>query len=135
MDNNNSSIHYYNDSFRTAFIIETVHKDDGLELFHKLYQTLPQKEGEEPMLNLLSWQEGEKWIVTIFPRKCHRPSCFYNEGEEKITISPASVDMGGVVIVPLEKDYNRLTPELVQHILKEVSLSDEECSNIIDQLK
>ena len=78
-------------------------------------------ENEEPMLNILaSYQEG--WRVLVFPRARHRPSFFSAEGEEKMLISPAAVDLGGVCITPLERDFRRITREHVVRMFEEVTL-------------
>lgn len=80
---------------------------------------------EEPMMNVLVSYQDEKWRVMVFPRAKHRPSCFFAEGDENILISPASVDMGGVLITPLEKDFDKITKDDVINIFKEVTLSTE----------
>ena len=95
-----------------------------------------QKEDEtEAMLNVLCWVEGEKWMVAIFPRKQHRPSCYSAEGDANILISPASVDMGGVFITPLEKDFEKITSEDIQMILDEVCFSEEDAEKLINTIK
>ena len=82
-------------------------------------------ENDEPMMNVLSsYQEGE-WRVIIFPRAKHRPSFFFDEGEERMLISPAAVDFGGVVITPVEKDFERITSELLMEMFEEVSVSSD----------
>ena len=89
----------------------------------------------EPMMNLLAWKEGDKWLICIFPRAKHRPSCYQAEGEKNILISPASVDMGGVFITPLEKDYNKITENDIVTILKEVCLSPADSKELINRIK
>ena len=106
-----------------------------IEFFNKLYSLLEIKEGEkEPMMNIISWFEDDKWLSCIFPREKHRPACFFAEGDENILISPASVDLGGVFITPLEKDFNKITSEDIQLILKEVSISDDKMLSLIKSL-
>ena len=49
-----------------------------------------------------------------------------SESEEKnIMLSPASVDLGGVCITPLEKDFNKMTKDLLVDILRQVTISKE----------
>jgi hypothetical protein len=79
-------------------------------------------EEEEPMMNILAWKEQTRWIVILFPREKHRPDCYFAEGEENILISPASVDMGGVFITPLEKDFEKIAADDIARILTEVCI-------------
>jgi ribosomal protein S18 acetylase RimI-like enzyme len=82
---------------------------------------------EEPMLNMVGfykekrWEE-RKWCLVVFPRKKHRPSVFFREGNARIVVSPGVIDMGGLVITPLEKDFEKLDGAAVRGIFREVSL-------------
>jgi hypothetical protein len=80
-------------------------------------------EKEEPMMNILCWYDSGAWTVVVFPRAKHRPSAYFAQGEEKILISPAAVDCGGVLTTVLEKDFNRLTEEKVRVMFGEIFLS------------
>lgn len=118
------------------FLIETTNVADGAHLFDLLYSSLVIPEGEsEPMLNILCWYDNGKWSLVVVPRKKHRPSCYFAEGEEQILLSPASVDMGGVFITPLEKDFRKITADDVKMILDEVCLTNEEMAAIVTRLK
>lgn len=79
-------------------------------------------EKEEPMVNILAWFDRGTWDVLIFPRARHRPSVYFAQGEGRILISPAAVDCGGVLITPVEKDYNRLTADHARGIFDEIFL-------------
>jgi hypothetical protein len=89
-----------------------------------------QPERPEPMLNILAYRYGQEWTVHIIPRKKHRPACYFAEENEKILLSPASVDMGGVFITPRERDFRRITAADIEIMLKEVCLGDEEILNL-----
>ena len=39
-------------------------------------------------------------------------------------LSPGAVDMGGVLIIPLEKDFEKITKEDVSTVFREVRLND-----------
>ena len=119
-----------------AFLIEAVEIDAATELFVKLYNALEIPEGEEkPMLNILCWSEEGKWKVAVFPRRKHRPACYSAEGDANILISPASVDMGGVFITPLEKDFKKITADDLEQILDEVCLDQSGVEKILNNLK
>lgn len=119
-----------------AFLIEAVEIDAATELFVTLYNALEIPEGEEePMLNILCWSEEGKWKVAVFPRRKHRPACYSAEGDANILISPASVDMGGVFITPLEKDFKKITADDLEQILDEVCLDQSGVEKILNNLK
>lgn len=124
---------------RNAFVIESESKEASERVFSLIYQELVAKsELSEPMLNVLCWFEKGEWVTAVFPRELHRPHCYTAEGEDNILISPASVDMGGVFITPLEKDFNKITATDIQQIMKEVSVSnaqmDKWSKNLMDVL-
>ncbi len=81
---------------------------------------------DEPMMNILaSYQEGE-WRVILFPRAKHRPSFFFQDGTEKILISPGAVDFGGVIMTPREEDFKKVTEETLVAMFGEVSISADD---------
>lgn len=110
---------------RSVLIIESEHKTDAAELFKSVYEMLEVKAGEEePMFNVLTWREEDKWIVCLFLREKHRPACYSIEGDGNLLLSPGAVDMGGVLIIPLEKDFEKITKEDVSTVFREVRLND-----------
>jgi SpoIID/LytB domain protein len=124
-----------------VFVIRSLPAETDSILCQRLYQALPIiGEESEPRINLISWrQEGgigrEDEIVTlIFPRKKHRPDCYYAEGEGKLVVSPGALDMGGLLITPREEDFRKVTPEWFAEILKEVTMTEEEILPIIEEL-
>lgn len=124
------------DYLRNGFLIEAEDKNKAIDYFNKLYSKIEIKEGEkEPMLNILSWYEKGSWFTGIFPREKHRPACYFAEGDDNILISPGSVDLGGVFITPLEKDFDKITKDSIIAILKEVCISEEKLNEIIQKLE
>jgi hypothetical protein len=75
----------------------------------------------EPKINLICNYNAPQWRVILFPRRKHRPEVFFKEGDDKVVISPASVDMGGLVITPVEKDFNTVDANMIEEIYREVS--------------
>jgi len=105
-----------------AITVESDKKDELLDRFRQVYDTMELKpEDNEPMMNMLAWYEGAQWVVCIFPRKKHRPACYDATGEANLLISPAAVDLGGVFIIPLEKDFEKITAGDIGKILYEIS--------------
>lgn len=121
---------------RPHFLMISKDKNIIIEEFNKLYQIMA-KDNEEPLMNILAyWDKNNSegnWRLHIFPRKKHRPDCYFKEGDDNITISPAAVDIGGVMITPFEKDFNKITPNDIVNIVKEITLSNEEMINIFEK--
>ena len=120
---------------QSCFLIESASVDSGSRLFKRLYDALTVPEGEtEPMLNILCSYESGIWNIAVFPRKKHRPDCYFEEGDGNILISPASVDMGGVFITPLEKDFEKITASDIQNIYDEVCVGRDEVEAICSKI-
>lgn len=79
---------------------------------------------DEPMLNIAGLYEKERWRLVVFPRRKHRPDAFYREGGTRVAVSPGLIDMGGVLITPVGKDFERLNAVAIEDIYEEVSLDD-----------
>lgn len=119
-----------------CFSVRSSLLDRCVSMFDTLYSALSIPEGEsEPMLNILCWYEKGLWKLLIFPRKKHRPDCYFAEGDANILLSPASVDMGGVFITPLEKDFNKISAADIRGILEEVCLGEDELRKIAERIK
>lgn len=130
------TVYVVKEYLRNFFLLEATNKDDAVIFFKKLYALLDWNEGDkEPMMNILCWYENEKYYSCIFPREKHRPACFFAEGEDNLLISPAAVDLGGVFITPLEKDYDKITARDIEGILKEICISDEKIQAICKLMK
>ena len=86
------------------------------------------------MMNILAWHDAGEWRVVILPRLKHRPGFYFAEGDEKMLLSPASVDLGGVCIVPLEHDFRKLDRAHVEQMLREVMLPPEPFKRLRDAL-
>lgn len=121
---------------RAAFLIESASFTDAAELFRIVYDQLEIREDAyEPMMNLLVWREEEKWICCLFPREKHRPACYTAEGEAQMLVSPGCVDMGGVLITPLEKDFRKITADDIAQIWSEVSISPARFETLKQSIK
>lgn len=121
---------------RNSFLFEAERKEDSVIFFKRLYSMLDFKEEEtEPMMNIVAWYDNNKSYTWVLPRAVHRPACFFAEGDDNILISPASVDLGGVLITPLEKDFKKITADDICNILKEVCIDDDKMQSIINNVK
>ncbi|MEZ5071611.1 MAG: DUF4922 domain-containing protein [Bacteroidales bacterium] len=114
------------DGLRRFVVLESRDKSRIGEAFRPLSRHMRERSGgEEPMWNLLSYYEAG-WRVLAFPRAKHRPWQYAEEGEKNILLSPASVDMGGMLITPLEKDFLKMTEADIRDIFDQVCLNKEE---------
>ena len=123
-DYRKAALWYLDDAPRATLVIDSTSKEDAADLFDIIYRSLDVKpEEDEPMMNVLVLYEADRWVVFVFPREKHRPACYTAEGEANLLSSPVSVDLGGVFITPVEKDFLKITAEDVAQILSEVCLS------------
>lgn len=88
----------------------------------------------EPMLNLLYTSRGRNWEVVMFPRERHRPSAFYSSGDDRLIVSPAAIDMGGLLVVPERRDFDRMDAAIVESVYREVTLVDEKFARLMGVL-
>ncbi len=89
---------------------------------------------EEPMMNVIGSYDSGRWRLIVFVRSKHRPEVFFKDGNDKILISPAAVDIGGLVVTPMEKDFHAVDAEMIKNIYEEVSVSNELLKSIIDKI-
>lgn len=118
-----------NDGIRKYITIESNNMELLAKVFHSFYSIYENIQGknEEPLMNIIGFYEGnETWRIIIFLRSKHRSSHYYAEGENRILISPAAVDMGGICVTFLQEDFNRVNKENLAEIIREVSLGEQE---------
>ncbi|OGU66481.1 MAG: hypothetical protein A2W30_02935, partial [Ignavibacteria bacterium RBG_16_36_9] len=119
---------FIDDGLRSIIFIESAEQkvmEKSFTTIYKAYEKIYQDD-VEPMMNILCTYNSEfGWIVIIFLRSKHRPECFYKNDPDRMLISPAAIDLGGVVITPREEDFIRIDKELLQQIFREVSLDEK----------
>ena len=118
------------------FVITSANVSTSLHLFELLQSAMPVVEGEcEPRMNVItSFISGEGFVTVLFPRAEHRPSCYYAEGAARRVVSPGTLDMAGLMIVPRESDYAAITADEAAGILGEVALPGEAIGKIVENL-
>lgn len=97
-----------------------------IEWFDRVLQSLAEVTGadSEPMINLVVARDGARWTVIVFPRGKHRPDRYFAEGDAKLTVSPAAIDLAGVLVVPQPDHFTKITSRDVEEIYAEVTLGD-----------
>lgn len=121
---------------RNCIAVESGNMPVLVRAFRMLYDVCQMVTGsaEEPMMNILSVFDNQAWRLVIFLRAKHRPSFFYEEGDKKIMLSPAAVDLGGVCTTPLEADFRKITKDQVVQMFTEVSVAPDMFRNVKEQL-
>lgn len=121
---------------RGIITLKSDNKNSLIEVFTQIYSKLEvmQPDETEPMLNILASFEDGEWMIHIFPRILHRPSQYFETGKKQILLSPASVDMGGVLITPREEDFDKITAEDVSDIFSQVCIDPRIIHTLINQL-
>ena len=134
--NGTEGIYEIKDYICPALAIVSHTEKNDVELFNYLYEALPLKEDEtEPMMNIVAWRSEEGFVSVVFPREKHRPDCYSAEGEAQCLVSPGSLDMAGLLILPRQSDFEGMIAELAKAILREVSLSDEAMKDVVKRLR
>jgi ATP adenylyltransferase/5',5'''-P-1,P-4-tetraphosphate phosphorylase II len=121
---------------RGMMTLKGTDKEKLTQAFNKFYNKFSdfQPDKPEPMLNILAYYYADSWIIHIIPRKIHRPKQFFAEGDKQILLSPASVDLGGVIILPREEDYLKITAPDITDIFDQVCISDKEIAGFFSNI-
>ena len=59
-------------------------------------------------MNIFGSYYDNNWVITVIPRKRHRPWQYEAEGNDHLLSSPGAADIGGLFITPLEKDFKKI---------------------------
>ena len=93
-------------------------------VFKRMIDTLKAEEklDREPMVNVAATKKDNSFHVFIFPRSKHRPQAYFWTDDSRIVVSPAVIEMSGIIMTPVERDFERLTGADIENIYREVSL-------------
>jgi uncharacterized protein DUF4922 len=86
----------------------------------------------EPLVNIAAYCEHGEWVTYLFPRGKHRPDVFHT-GE--LMVSPASIDLCGIFVVPRAHDFERITADAIAAIFREVTLPDAQFHEVVRKLE
>jgi SpoIID/LytB domain protein len=118
-----------------ALAIRSRSRRGSERMFATLYHALPKVPDQtEPMLNVVAWRADDEYVSVVFPRRKHRPDCYYKDNGEKLLVSPGALDMSGLIITPRREDFERITPEQALAILSECALSVEDMEALKERL-
>ncbi len=82
-------------------------------------------ETAEPMLNLVVQYRDDRFTACLFPRTKHRSTHYFAPTPGRIAISPAAIEMAGVVVVADTAHFERVDEAMVLSMFREVTFDDE----------
>ena len=134
-ETNNCKIVAAKEYLRRFVIIISPDKCQLIDNFEFIYNQLKNKSDNEPKMNILCNFIDGKWRVTIFPRDKQHTSHFFKTEEERIVVGPAAVELGGVLVLPRENDFNKITKTEIAEIYNEVTIDSEKYKNLIQSIR
>lgn len=124
------------DHINNSLIIESGYKEPIDYFFEQILSILPQnEEAGEPLLNILANYNDNTYRLIIYPREAQRPSCYYKEDDSRIIVSPASVEMAGIIVTPRIEDYEKINQDDIRTIFSEVTISSKEFDNVKEKIR
>ncbi len=128
-------LYHYRRFTTGVFVLRAETAKSAAKLFYRLLDCADIPEGEsEPLFNLFTWwADGEYRSIVVF-RRSHRSHHYFSDGPDHLTMSPGCADMGGVFIVPVPEEYEKITSELLTEMVQEVSVSVEDEEKILSRL-
>jgi hypothetical protein len=86
------------------------------------------------MFNLLAHFAAGRHTVVLFPRAAHRPSCYFETGLDQLLISPAVLEMGGILVATDPEHFARIDARTAHTIYEEVSISAARFAHLVAKL-
>jgi hypothetical protein len=119
---------------RNVFVFRGYDRSALIDRMDRALDLLMEATGKssEPLVNIAVFQESGEWTTYLFPRSKHRPAAFF-AGE--LTVSPASIDLCGIFVVPLAHDFEKITGDAIAGIFREVTLADEQFQEVAEKLE
>ncbi|HAX97151.1 MAG TPA: DUF4922 domain-containing protein [Prolixibacteraceae bacterium] len=129
-------VYAIHDYLRKMLILKSDEEKILADTLKKVIRLLePSQSGPEPMLNLLGYFKSGVWHIVLIPRRTGRPSEYYADEFEKILVSPAAVEMAGLLILPREEDFFKISKENIHSIYHQVSIGNDEFHTLTEQIK
>jgi len=122
------------DYARNVFLFRGRDRSALIDRMDRAIELLAETTGKrpEPMVNIAVFHERGEWVTYLFPRGKHRPQVFHT-GE--LTVSPASIDLCGIFVVPLARDFERIAGDAISAIFREVTLPDDQFHEVAAKLE
>ena len=112
-----------NNYLRTVLCIESTSTESAQEIFEKIYKNYSGKDrNNEPMMNIVCHFQNGKWFTFVLPRANFRPWQYTAASDEQLLVSPATVEMSGIFITPIEEHFLKISKEDIVSILEQSTL-------------
>lgn len=84
------------------------------------------------LVNAFFWIDSKGYLrIVVIPRRAHRPKRFYANDDTHMTVSPGALDMAGLLILPIQEDYDRMSEKTAREIYEEVAFKNNLPSEIL----
>ncbi|OGQ85294.1 MAG: hypothetical protein A2289_10830 [Deltaproteobacteria bacterium RIFOXYA12_FULL_58_15] len=101
----------------------------------RLLDVLKGSTDAEPLVNVVAvYREGVN-NAFVFPRMAHRPRCYFAKESARVCVSPAALEMMGIVVLADVEHIDRIDADLVRSIYAEVCLDEERIRAAIREIE
>lgn len=130
-----AALYHYRRFTTGVFVIDSETSKSAAKMFYRLLDCADVPEGDdEPLFNLFTYRTPKGFRSIVVFRRCHRSHHYFSDGPDHLTMSPGCADMGGVFIVPVEAEYEKLDEALLNEMISEVSVGKDEEEKILRRL-
>ena len=138
IDNKNINLTAVDDGLRRFILIESHDKyltENTFQSFYESYKIITGN-NNEPMMNILSsYEQKSGWRIIIFLREKHRSSHYFAQEENQMLISPATIDLERIFIIPKKKDFEIISKKTIIEICDEITLTKEKFDLLKNKLQ
>jgi SpoIID/LytB domain protein len=130
-----AQLFHYKHFTRGIFMLRALTAKSMAKMFYRLLDCVSLTgEAAEPLFNAFTWCSEGEYRALVAMRSGELPRCYNAEGEENFSIRPGAADMAGFVVVPQEKDFDRIDARVLGEILDDVSISEAEEKRLLWRL-
>lgn len=113
--------------FRFLSAVISANKD-GASVLRRILSATGLNSAGEPdggLRNVIFWKDDAGMLrAIVVPRRAHRPSCYGSE-PGRMLVSPGTIDMAGIVILPRRVDFDSITDDKLREIYSETALGSK----------
>jgi uncharacterized protein DUF4922 len=121
---------------RNMLVIRGASAADVADQIERSIDALQQIEAatDEPMFNLLAQFAAGHYMVVLFPRAAHRPACYFATGADQLLISPAVLEMGGILVATEADHFARIDSSTARAIYEDVSITAAGFADLVSKI-
>lgn len=127
---NNTKIIAVQNYLRPFIAIISDKKDEIIHQAKRIINFLDTGDYDEPMLNILCSYDNIQWLMIIFPRAKHRSTHYFRKDNKQIVAGPATSELGGILVLPREEDFRKITQTEIAEIYEEVTINNNDFENL-----